>query len=190
MYVYVVILISLKAHYVSVQLPYFRPVPTLNCTLILPTASRGKQNKKVVTFSTMGILCKWAAFVSLFVFCVCTYEKKKKPSVPDPVRARTTCCFVSLMCFAAANGKTNSRSIFRVFRALHSLCPSDNTRQGHFVHFLLTWFRRCQLSSQSSRTVKSFSIGVNDRRLTVVLFGISWVPRFRSYWFPCFCCGF
>lgn len=141
-------------------------------------------------------LARWAfsanephLFLFLFFAFVHT-KKKKKPSVPDPVRARTTCCFVSLMCFAAANGKTNSRSIFRVFRALHSLCPSDNTRQGHFVHFLLTWFRRCQLSSQSSRTVKSFSIGVNDRRLTVVLFGISWVPRFRSYWFPCFCCGF
>lgn len=46
MYVYVVILISQKAHNVSVQLPSFRPVPTLNCTFILPIASRGKQKKK------------------------------------------------------------------------------------------------------------------------------------------------
>lgn len=125
-----------------------------------------------------------------FCFCVCTYEKKK-PCVPDPVRARTTCCFVSLMCFAAANGKTNSRSIFRVFRALHSLCPPGQ----HETRALCT-FPSHVISSMSTelsivaRTVKSFSTGVNGRLLTVVLFGISWVPRFRSYGFPCFCCGF
>lgn len=51
--------------------------------LLFCLASRGKQNKKVVTFSTMGILCKWAAFVPFFLLL---YIRKKKKSHVSPIQ--------------------------------------------------------------------------------------------------------
>lgn len=157
--------------------------------LLFCLASRGKQNKKVVTFSTMGILCKWAAFVPFFFFCFCIYERKKKAMCPRSSSWENNVLF-RFTDVLRCRERQDKLSVH--FQGIS--CPTLAVSFGqHETRALCTF---------PSHVISSMSTELSIFAKSQVFFNRHEWPSnrgafrdligspFRLHWFLCFCCGF